>query len=94
MTVRSQRDVERRIRAVRMTCNNPRLRRRMLWLRAMEKGDIEIARDLERVEPGLSEWGEEVESVAQTIPRDRDRAEFYGRLSDEQFAALEIALDD
>lgn len=35
-------------------CREPTLRRQFLWLRAQEKGDVEIARDLERLDPTLS----------------------------------------
>ena len=63
-------------------------RRELLWLRAKEKGDDHLARDLERVDPQLvgrlRRSGLDVEERDGESPR--ERAERMGRLWDECYA--------
>ena len=62
-------------------------RRELLWLRAKEKEDEVLARDLERADPGLvsrlSEAGCDLEGCADEEPR--DRRERFGRLWDDRY---------
>jgi len=57
---------------------NAKLRRELLWLRAMEKGDEDSVRDLEKVDPGLRDRVDDVIERAETGFAE-DAAEVYGR---------------
>jgi hypothetical protein len=70
--------------------NNVELRRELLWLRAMEKGRIEDARDMERTDPRVRERLAEVILEADWLGR-RGARELYGREQDERVDAVLVA---
>lgn len=60
--------------------DNAKLRRKLLWLRAKEKGDLRSARDLERLEPQQACWraGANAKAARHGDPRARSLA--YGEM--------------
>jgi hypothetical protein len=78
------------VQATERICAEPKARRELLWLRAMEKEDIETVRFLERVDRSLAPRMRAL--VEHTLPphvdldRPRERSEYFGRLYSERFA--------
>ena len=70
-------------------------RRELLWLRAHEKEDVAMARELEEIDPGLVQRlkaaGVEVADKPGELPR--DRRERFGQLFDECYRRHELAAE-
>ena len=70
-------------------------RRELLWLRAHEKEDVAMARELEEIDPGLVERlraaGIDFANNPDELPR--DRRERFGKLFDECYRRHELAAE-
>ncbi len=80
---------------VRKIAADPLARRELLWLRAHEKEDIAMARDLEEIDPGLRERlraaGVDLTERPDELPY--ERRERFSRLSDECYRRHELAVE-
>ncbi len=66
-------------------CEDDVARRELLWLRAKEKGDAEMAALLEDVDPELPARLREVDAEIRLERDERERREAYGRAFDACF---------
>lgn len=80
---------------VRKIAADPHARRELLWLRAREKEDLAMARDLEEIDPGLLERlraaGVDLTERPDELPH--QRRERFSRLSDECYRRHELAVE-
>ena len=78
---------------VRKIVDDARARRELLWLRAHEKEDVAMARELEEIDPGLVDRlrAAGVDLADRPHEHPRDRRERFGQLFDECFERHERA---
>ena len=74
---------------------NAHARRELLWLRAHEKEDVDMARELEEIDPGLVDRlrAAGVDFADRSYELPRDRRERFGQLFDECYRRHELAAE-
>jgi hypothetical protein len=82
-----RRDASLYVKALELTCRSEKLRREMLWLRAMEKQNRDAARDLERADPDLRSRVADVTARAEGL-EPTAASEVYGTAQDERMEAV------